>query len=92
MKKIFLLSVLFIFVGNVSANTWTSSSGMIERIDGFTNKIGVYCIAGHVFVNVDAKTGFTQVMVNVHQSRTTSSNVSAKTRPMLCREYKKQMK
>ena len=79
MKKIFLLSVLFIFMGNVSANI-----ELIETKEG----ILVYCIKNHVFLR--SAESLVQMNVSVYQGRLASSNVNAKTRPMLCREYKKQ--
>ena len=77
MRKLFLLSVLFIFMGNVSAN--------IELLD---NKEGivVYCIKNHVFVR-HYDTSLVQVMVSVNGARAHSKNFPVLTRPMICMEY-----
>ena len=79
MRKLFLLSVLFIFMGNASAN--------IEQID-LKEGIFVYCIQNHVFVSRQ-DTSLVQMNVSVYQGVLASSHVNAKTRPMLCKEYKR---
>ena len=79
MRKLFLLSVLFIFMGNVSAN--------IEKIDS-KDGVLVYCIQNHVFVRL-FDTSLVQMNVSVYQGVLASSHVNAKTRPMLCKEYKR---
>lgn len=79
MRKLFLLSVLFIFMGNISAD--------IEQID-LKEGIAVYCIKDHVFLT-SRDTGLVQMYVSVYQGRLASSNWNATTRPMLCKEYRR---
>ena len=78
MKKLFLLSVLFIFMGNVSANF-----GMIEKIDEDSKYIEVYCIADYVFVS-NHRGDLTQV-----NKKVVLNNGSRYSVPMTCREYLK---
>ena len=85
MKKIFLLSILFIFMGNVSAN-FISPSGLIQMIDGNPKGIGVYCVAGYVFVS-NGGGDFTQV-----NEKRVSRNGTFNSVPMACYDYGQMMK
>ncbi len=93
MKKLFLLSVLFIFMGNVLAGmpTNVSKSGMIETIidndfidlEGKLN-LNVVCIADYVFVQINNGTLtqlFEREVLNGYHSV-----------PMTCKEYKRRMR
>ena len=93
MKKIFLLSVLFIFMNNISAAPpytpykYVSKSGMIEVIDQYTfqaSMINVYCIADAVFVQ-DGDAALTQIMDYAIPN-------SLGIIPLTCARYKKKMK
>ena len=85
MKKIFLLSVLFIFMENVSANSDSTAIELIEvQAIGIYPRIMVYCIAEKVFVQNDSGT-LTQVMDN-HGKGTMATMF-----PMSCKEYKKKL-
>ena len=79
MRKLFLLSVLFIFMGNVSANF-----GMIEKLDGNPKDIAVYCIADYVFVSY-LRGDFTQI-----NKKVVLRNGSRYSVPMTCNEYVKE--
>ena len=94
MKKIFLLSVLFIFMNNISAAPpytpykYVSMSGMIEVIDQYTfqgTMMNVYCIADKVFVQ-DGAGPLTQIM-DSHGKGTMATTFT-----MSCKDYKKKMK
>ena len=84
MRKLFLLSVLFIFMENVSANFT-----MIEKLDEgkyeYEGKfIEVYCIADYVFVSYGMN-DLTQV-----NKKVVLNNGSRYSVPMTCREYLKE--
>ena len=87
MRKLFLLSVLFIFMGNVSANSDPTAIEVIEvEAQGETHPaIVAYCIADKVFVQYNNGT-LTQVMDN-HGSGTMATMF-----PMSCKGYKNRMK
>ena len=85
MRKLFLLSVLFIFMGNVSANSDSTAIKVIEVAGGVGSKhprIMVYCIAGRVFAQNDSGT-----LIQVMDSR-----VGGEIFSMTCKDYKKKMK
>ena len=92
MKKFFLLSVLFIFMGNLSAE----QSKIIYQIENKKLKKGgvesasidikALCIAGYVFVNYDNGT-LTQLMEKVVMNSGTRYSV-----PMTCNKYREKMK
>ena len=83
MKKIFLLSVLFIFMENVSANSDSTAIELIEvQAIGIYPRIMVYCIAEKVFVQNDSGT-LTQVM---------DSRFGGTIFAMTCKDYKQKMK
>tara|TARA_Y100000746_G_C15419589_1_gene413755 strand:- start:142 stop:411 length:270 start_codon:yes stop_codon:yes gene_type:complete len=88
MKKLFLLSVLFIFMGNLSADR----SEIIYEIEWYEkNSTGIkeikaLCIAGYVFVNYDGGT-LTQLMEKVVMNSGTRYSV-----PMTCNKYREKMK
>jgi|TARA_B100001093_G_scaffold491752_1_gene532155 hypothetical protein len=82
MKKFFLLSVLFIFMGDLSAN----QSTIIYKIEEYGSSISVFCIAGYVFVNYDDGT-LTQVNEKVVMRNGTRYSV-----PMTCNSYRERIK
>ena len=88
MKKLFLLSVLFIFMGNVSAKYDSKAIEVIDRDAQGTLQgslmITVYCIADKVFVQ-DPNGTLTQVMDN-HGKGTMATMF-----PMSCKEYKRKL-
>ena len=79
MKKLFLLSVLFIFMGNVSANYDSKAIEVIDKdaLGGIPVMITVYCIADYVFVT-NREGDFTQV----------NKKVGRDSVPMTCNEYR----
>ena len=81
MRKLFLLSVLFIFMENISAN----QSTIIGPIDSYGGSIKVFCIANYVFVNYDDGT-LTQV-----NKKVVLRNGSRYSVPMTCNEYREKI-
>ena len=86
MKKFFLLSVLFIFMGNLSATKFISPSGLIQMIDGSETRIAVYCVAGYVFVSY-GEGGLTAV-----NEKRVSRDGTLNSVPMACYDYGQMMK
>lgn len=87
MKKFFLLSVLFIFMGNVSANQSTIFE-VIDRHEGANETVMVFCIADKVFVQYASENSsftLTQVM-DSHGKGTMATTFT-----MSCKDYKKKM-
>ena len=88
MKKFFLLSVLFIFMGNLSAK----QSEIIYEIERYQKNsdgikdIKAFCIASYVFVNYDNGT-LTQLNEKVVMRNGARYSV-----PMTCNKYREKMK